>query len=180
MIDLADAGLPADLVPGDPADVEALAGRLMMYATGATTAAARLRLLSLEGWVGLAGDAFRQALGEVPDRLEIGTDAFQRAASVLNDHAEVLRQAQLDARRALWMYDDAQVASSRWRIAVEQHQAPASATGAAGCRGGPAGAAGPPVVHQLLTLGTRGELMPIGLCRWLRTRSGSPGRTPPG
>jgi hypothetical protein len=115
------------LVPGDPDRVAWLAREYGRYAGGACDAARALRRIDTGDWVGPAGDAFRDAIGEVPDKLERGQAAFARAAACLSDYARVLREAQADAAAAIGRYDTGAAATARWR---DQPDAPPHDPGA--------------------------------------------------
>jgi hypothetical protein len=95
------------LVPGAPDQVDWLSREYARYAGGACDAARALRGIDTGDWVGPAGDAFRRAIGEVPDKLERGQSAFARAATALAGYARVLRDAQTDAASAVHRYVDA-------------------------------------------------------------------------
>jgi hypothetical protein len=110
----------ASLVPGDPAQVEWLAREYARYAGGACDAVRALRRIDTGAWVGPAGDAFRKAIGQVPDKLERGQSAFARAARCLSDYARVLRDAQADAAAAALRYADAEQATARWHAQAAQ------------------------------------------------------------
>jgi hypothetical protein len=103
------------LVPGSPDEVDWLAREYGRYAAGACDAARALRRIDTGDWVGPAGDAFRTAIGEVPDKLERGQSAFARAATALAGHARVLRDAQADAAAAVRRYAEAEAATTTWR-----------------------------------------------------------------
>ncbi|MDT7570252.1 MAG: hypothetical protein QOE05_426 [Actinomycetota bacterium] len=105
----------ATLVPGDADRVEWLAREYGRYAGGACDAARALRRIDTGEWVGPAGDAFRAAIGELPDKLERGQSAFARAATALADYARVLREAQADAAAAIRRHADGEAATARWR-----------------------------------------------------------------
>jgi hypothetical protein len=106
------------LVPGDPDRVAWLAREYARYAAGACEAARALRRIDTGSWVGPAGDAFRTAIGEVPDKLERGQGAFAHAATALAEYAAVLRDAQADAALAIRRSADADAASDTWRRQV--------------------------------------------------------------
>jgi hypothetical protein len=92
---------PADLVPGEPDEVERLAARLARFATGAGEASARLDSMDATAWSGQAGALFREAVGEVPARLTRAAGAFATAARALSAYARVLREGQATAARAV-------------------------------------------------------------------------------
>jgi hypothetical protein len=107
-----------DLIPGDPDEVDRLAREYGRYAQGARQAATLLRRLdSVDsgGWVGPAGDAFRTAVGELPDRLTHGEDAFAQAARSLTTYGRILREAQADACAAVRRYAEAEAATRAWQ-----------------------------------------------------------------
>ena len=127
MTGLSATATATELVPGDPAQVEWLAREYGRYAGGACDAARALRRIDTGEWVGPAGDAFRSAIGEVPDKLERGQSAFARAATALADYARVLRDAQADASVAIRRHADGDAATARWRA---QDEAPPHDPGA--------------------------------------------------
>jgi hypothetical protein len=116
MTGLAATAAAATLVPGEPEHVEWLAREYARYAGGACDAARALRRIDTGDWVGPAGDAFREAIGEVPDKLERGQSAFARAAAALTEYARVLRESQADAAMAVRRQADGELASARWRV----------------------------------------------------------------
>jgi uncharacterized protein YukE len=131
------------LVPGDPDEVDVLARRLDGFARSADTGGRRLHGLGRDGWTGTAAQAFRGQVDEVPDALQTGARAFGQAGQVLHTHADVLRQAQAQARRAMALWDEAETATRVWgqqRAAWDEAQRASAARGAAPPSGGaPAG-----------------------------------------
>ena len=115
MTELGATSCAATLVPGDPDEVEWLAREYGRYAGGACDAARALRRIDTGAWVGPAGEAFREAIDELPAKLERGQSAFARAASALHDYARVLRHAQADASAAARRQADGDAATARWR-----------------------------------------------------------------
>jgi hypothetical protein len=111
---LSGTATASSLVPGDPDQVEWLAREYGRYAGGACDAARALRRIDTGAWVGPAGNAFREAIGEVPDKLDRGQAAFARAATTLTDYARVLRAAQADAGAAIRRQADGEAATARW------------------------------------------------------------------
>jgi hypothetical protein len=104
-------------VPGDPDQVEWLAREYGRYAAGACDAARELRRIDTAAWVGPAGEAFRTAIGELPEKLERGSSSFARAAAALSGYARVLRDAQSDAGLAGRRAADADAATASWQQA---------------------------------------------------------------
>ena len=98
---LSPGALPAELVPGEPDEVERLAARLTRFAAGAGEAAVRLDSLSRGAWSGEAGELFREAVGEVPASLTRAATAFASAARALTAYARTLREGQAAAARAV-------------------------------------------------------------------------------
>lgn len=114
---------PADLVPGEPEDVELLAAELRRFAQGAADTAADLRRLSLGGWQGQAATTFAHELGEAPKRLERAADAFTAAARVLRSHAETLVAAQDRASVAIGLWQDGEARSRAAAAAADPEAA---------------------------------------------------------
>lgn len=132
MSDLAVAASPRELIPGDPDGVEAVARRFDTYADGATEAAARLRDIDAGAWVGEAANAFRGAIGDIPEKLERGSRAFSEAGSALFDYARALRDAQAKAVQALEGFREAETATSAWSSQVDRYESDLKSTEAAG------------------------------------------------
>ena len=66
----------ADLVPGNPDDLERLVARCTTLARGLAGAADRIRAIHAGEWVGPAGDAFRQVVEDEPGRYATAAEAF--------------------------------------------------------------------------------------------------------
>jgi uncharacterized protein YukE len=96
---------PADLVPGDPDEVERVALRLTRVAAGAGDAAGKLEMLDADVWSGESAELYRGAIGDVPSRLTAAATAFGTAAQALRDYARVLRDAQASAANAVRMVE---------------------------------------------------------------------------
>lgn len=122
MNDLVVGARPQDVIPGAPEDVEALAARLAVYADQAGEAAARLRAIDAGAWVGDAGDAFREAIGELPAKLQRGCDAFWDAVYALRAYATTLREAQATAARAIEIFTEADHQTSAWAAQAQSNE----------------------------------------------------------
>jgi uncharacterized protein YukE len=96
---------PAELIPGDPDGVEQVAARLARVAGSAGDAAGRLHTLGADGWTGEAAELYREAVGDVPDRLTRAAEAFGTAAQALRDYALALRDARSTAANAIRMVE---------------------------------------------------------------------------
>ncbi len=105
MIGVTPGADPAELVPGDPDDVELVAARLTRVASSASDAAGRLRTLDADVWTGAAAELYRGAVGDVPDRLTRAAEAFGAAAQALRDYARALRDARSVATSAVRMVE---------------------------------------------------------------------------
>jgi hypothetical protein len=101
VIEVTPGGSPTDLIPGEPDEVERLAGRLTRFASGAGDASLRLGELDPAHWSGQAAELFRQAVGPVPQQLSQAGTAFGLAARALLSYAAALREAQATAARAI-------------------------------------------------------------------------------
>lgn len=104
-----------DLVPGDPDEVDRLAREYGRCAQGASEAATLLRNVDTGVWVGPAAFAFRAAVGELPERLAQGEEAFAEASSRLSAYGRILREAQADAGAAVRRYAEAEAATRAWQ-----------------------------------------------------------------
>jgi hypothetical protein len=104
-----------DLVPGDPDEVERLAGQFARFARNAKDAAGRLSGLDSTHWSGPAAERFRGAAREVPTAMRGGAEAFEAASTALRSYAQVLREGQRTAARAVGLAEEAERASAQWR-----------------------------------------------------------------
>jgi hypothetical protein len=119
---LSGAATPIELIPGDPDQVDALALEYARYAGGASDAVALLKRIASGEWIGPAGDAFRQAMGELPDKLSTGVTAMNAASHALTAYASALRAAQRQAAQAISQYADGDRSSAVWQHQVSAHQ----------------------------------------------------------
>lgn len=101
MIRVTPGAAPADLVPGDPDEVERVALRLARVAVSASDAADRLRVLDTDVWTGESAQLYRAAIGDVPSRLSSAASAFGTAAQALRDYARALRDGRAAAVSAI-------------------------------------------------------------------------------
>lgn len=120
---LATAASGRELVPGDPEEVEALAARLAVLGDGLSEAAARLVDLDDGDWQGPASEAFGRAMGDQPERYARAGQAFATATVALCRFADVLRDAQADADRALEWWGEAELATGSWQRAWHSYDA---------------------------------------------------------
>ena len=125
---------PRELVPGVPEDVELLATRLEGYSDDARDAAARLNAIDSGAWVGRAGDAFRESIGELPGKLRRASDAFWDAAAALRVYADRLREAQAAAAKAIELFTDADERSRSWSAHRPAHEEAERLAAAGGTR----------------------------------------------
>lgn len=102
MTELGETLDPRVLIPGDPAGIAEVAGRLYNYATLLNEAGNGLaRIDTQSGWQGAAADAFRAKFRGRPDAwLEAGA-CFLSAARALDDYVPVLSWAQQEASEAI-------------------------------------------------------------------------------
>lgn len=98
---------PADLVPGDPDEVDRLVVRLTRIAASAGDSARGLRGLDGDVWTGESARVFRAAIGDVPTRLDQAAAAFGSAARALVAYARSLREGQATAAAAVRMVESA-------------------------------------------------------------------------
>lgn len=113
-----------DLIPGDPEKIEyQLVPHLIGFGSGMTEAATRLRSLDVGVWQGVASDAFRLVLGDQPAKYETAGRSFLQAASALRSYAQVLREAQQQARQVIAMFEQAQSQTQAWQRELEELEA---------------------------------------------------------
>jgi hypothetical protein len=105
MIRVTPGATPADLVPGDPDEVERVALRLARVAASAADAADTLRVLDTDVWTGESAQLYRAAIGDVPARLTGAAGAFGTAAQALRDYARALREGRSAATTAVRMVE---------------------------------------------------------------------------
>ncbi|HKN89498.1 MAG TPA: hypothetical protein VJ622_04390, partial [Acidimicrobiia bacterium] len=78
------------VLPGNPDDLNQLAGVLDNYVDGAVDAARHLRALDSGGWVGEAADAFWSSVEDILKRLEDAAMAFEEASLALRSYSGAL------------------------------------------------------------------------------------------
>jgi hypothetical protein len=105
MIPVTPGAAPADLIPGDPDDVERVALRLARVAVSASDASDKLRVLDTDVWTGESAQLYRAAIGDVPARLTSAASAFGAAAQALRDYARALREGRAAALGAVRMVE---------------------------------------------------------------------------
>jgi len=130
--ELAAGATARDLVPGDPDELDRLAARLSVFASGMTDAADKLGDVEAAGWTGPAAQAFSTLAGEQPKRYRAAGSSFGEAISALHAYTGVLRRAQADAGRALTLVESADRESERWRGQRAAHDADVRAARADG------------------------------------------------
>ncbi|MEP6761593.1 MAG: putative T7SS-secreted protein [Sporichthyaceae bacterium] len=113
--ELALGATVGDLVPGNPDDLERLVARCTTLARGLDAAADRIRSIRAGEWIGPAGDAFRQVVEDEPGRYAAAAEAFAGTAAAVASYRLTLLDALGSARRALAIFDDAEVATVTWR-----------------------------------------------------------------
>ncbi|MFJ8932115.1 putative T7SS-secreted protein [Streptomyces sp. NPDC102364] len=117
---------PKDLVPGDPAAVQATARLLTQFGQTLTRVGSGLRKLDHGGWKGKAADAFHRFYDEEPKRWITCGDAFHDAAQALNSYSNTLTWAQDQAREAISLWEQGerqtQQAKADYEQAVQQAQ----------------------------------------------------------
>jgi hypothetical protein len=118
---------PVELIPGDPAALRGLAGRLQVLGGGLGDAASELRTIDASSWQGQAADAFRHVVQEQPGRYSDAAVGFTAASTAIQGFALTLETAQQDASRAIAMHDDADAATSGWQQRVQAAQQAAQA-----------------------------------------------------
>jgi Putative T7SS secretion signal domain/Bacterial toxin 35 len=103
---LGQTSSPLDLVPGDPASISAVAGKLLTYANLLTEAGNGLEVIDTEsGWQGTAADGFRAKFRGQPSAWQRAGSCFLSAAKALDAYAPVLSRAQQDAAEAVTQWD---------------------------------------------------------------------------
>jgi uncharacterized protein YukE len=108
-----------DPLPGDPDQVESLAGRLGTIGTDIAANTPTLRAVqSQDTWSGEAATEFTAKVGDLPDKLDKVGTRFATIAAALRDYTPVLREAQADARAALAVARQAQDAATRAQSAL--------------------------------------------------------------
>ena len=105
MIRATPGAVPADLIPGDPDEVERVALRLTRVAVSASDAAEKLRVLDTHVWSGESAELYRASIGDVPSRLTKAAGAFGSAAQALRDYARALRDGRATAVTAIRMVE---------------------------------------------------------------------------
>jgi len=103
---LGQTSSPVDLIPGDPASITAVAGKLLAYANLLTEAGNGLEVIDTEsGWQGAAADGFRAKFKGQPSAWQQAGSCFLSAAKALDAYVPVLSWAQQDAAEAVTQWD---------------------------------------------------------------------------
>lgn len=121
--ELAAGATARDLVPGDPDELDRLAARLSVFASGMSDAADKLGNVEAAGWTGPAAEAFSTLVGEQPEKYRAAGSSFGEAISALRAYTGVLRRAQADAGRAVMLVASADRESEQWRGQRAAHDA---------------------------------------------------------
>lgn len=131
---LGETSDPLALIPGDPASIAEVAGKMYGYGTVLTEAGNGLkRIDTTDGWSGAAANAFRKRFDGEPQRwLDAGT-CFQEAAAALDRYVPTLVWAQQQAGVAigLWGQGHKDAANSTLENACSQLSDAAGAASAA-------------------------------------------------
>ena len=112
---------PVTLVPGDLPGVRAMAHELGGLARRAGDTSGVLRSIEAGSWVGPAGEAFRERIGQMPSRLEAAADAFHDAGRAFDSYADELTEARHQAVRAIDLMADADAATATWVTAAQRY-----------------------------------------------------------
>src|SRR5256714_2826355 len=115
MSDLPPPGSTVEhVLPGNPDDLDHLAGIVDNYVDGTIDATRHLRALDTGSWVGEAANAFRSSVEDILKRLDDAAVAFEEASLALRSYSGTLREAQADVRRALTLIDEADAETRAW------------------------------------------------------------------
>jgi hypothetical protein len=109
-----------DLIPGDPAELRWLAGRLGVLAGGLGETAQTLSAIDAHEWTGPAAEAFRRAVELQPGRYSSAAESFAAASRGVAGYANVLEAAQQDAGRAISTHQEADSATAAWHQRQQQ------------------------------------------------------------
>lgn len=107
MTEVTPGARPADLIPGEPDEVDRLAAQLTRIAVTAGDAGTRLSVLDAEVWTGESAQVFQGAIGDVPARLQRAAGAFGSAAQALRAYGRALREGQASAAGAIRIVEQA-------------------------------------------------------------------------
>lgn len=132
MAELGQTGDPRQLIPGDPAAIEANIVAIRGRGEAMEDAANGLKRIDSGAWVGTAGEAFRDQFSYEPNRWYQASDAFGTTAKALSSYAETLRWAQGQAGEAIRLWDDGQAATQNAQDAHQRAVADAEARTRAG------------------------------------------------
>lgn len=123
MTELSVGATPRELIPGDIEAIAQLGRRLEDIAVGCREAADQLSGLRAADWSGEAAEAFADALDQEPGKYARAADAFKDAALAVHRYVSLLEEAQLDAQRAIHLFEEATARQSQTPAQVEA-QAP--------------------------------------------------------
>lgn len=151
MAELGESGNPRDLVPGKPDAVERNVAALRKRGRSMEQAGDDLKKIDSDAWQGDAGDAFRDQFAYEPTRWHKAADAFDKAATALDDYASTLRWAHSEAREAIELWNEGQNATREAKAEHNDAVANADAQNQANA------AAGDPALVQVAPFSDPGE-----------------------
>ncbi|ADI06496.1 Rhs family protein [Streptomyces bingchenggensis BCW-1] len=105
---------PADVIYGDPSDVDDLVVRLRAYAGAFKDGQGQLDVLSLMDWTGAGSEGFQKATEKLPLELESAQTYFHAAANALDSYADKLRSVQKRVKPIIEDADAARAASKAY------------------------------------------------------------------
>jgi hypothetical protein len=127
---------PRDLVPGDPAGIAEVAGKLYNYGTLLTEAGNGLQRIDTgSGWQGSAADAFRAKFKGQPSAWLQAGSCFTSSAKALDDYVPVLSWAQQEAAAAITQWHAGQKQAAQSTLSNAQAKVASAAGTAAGIIG---------------------------------------------
>jgi hypothetical protein len=117
--ELGETSDPIALVPGAPADVDAVAAVFTAQSEDLDATGRELHTFNPTSWTGNASERFQEIFAPVPTRWYKTSDALVAAAGALTGYAETLRWAQAQAGEAIALWDEGQASTA---AALTTHQ----------------------------------------------------------
>lgn len=109
-----------DVIPGDPAEMDAVAEHLTSLGGAFERAGNGFRAIDDGGWTGAAADGFRAYLDTCPPKWFAAASAFSSAGEKVAHYAQVLREAKTAAEQAKQQLEQADTATT---TALARHAA---------------------------------------------------------
>ncbi|MGY0491355.1 putative T7SS-secreted protein [Streptomyces sp. WG-D5] len=102
---LGESSDPKAFIPGEPSQLHTAVGRLAKGTVTVEGIGDELRAVRTPGWAGQASEAFWDDFSPQKNKWYRGAESLKKAASALQDYADVLEWGQAQAAQAINLYD---------------------------------------------------------------------------